>query len=378
MVFQRFIAQSSRWIMSAAVLLLATACAHPNKDNAAETAKTADPLVMAYYFGDGKDLDRYDFNKLTHIIFSFALLDGNKLAFIEPETEAAFLRVAALKTTYPNLKVMVAFGGWGGCETCSDVFSSADNRLAFAKSSLEMMQKHNLDGLDLDWEYPAISGFPDHAYKPEDRENFTELVKVLRETLGNDYRLSFAAGGTDSFIQHSIDWKGVMPLIDNVNLMSYDLYDMEMTGYHSALYSTPLQDNSTDRGVKKLLAAGVAPEKIVIGAAFYSRAWDNVPATNYGVRQPGKVTKGLWFTKIPQTWTKENGYDYRWDDVAKAPYVYNAEKGFFASFDDERSVTEKVKYVREHKLGGIMFWQLMSDNDERSLVDAIHKEVHKQ
>jgi len=48
------------------------------------------------------------------------------------------------------------------------------------------------------------------------------------------------------------------------------------------------------------------------------------------------------------------------------------------SFDDERSVTEKVKYVREHKLGGIMFWQLMSDNDERSLVDAIHKEVHKQ
>ena len=85
------------------------------------------------------------------------------------------------KKNYPKLKVLVSLGGWGGCETCSDVFSSEKARTEFAISTADIIESFNADGIDLDWEYPGISGYPGHSYKPEDRENFTDLIVQLRK-----------------------------------------------------------------------------------------------------------------------------------------------------------------------------------------------------
>ena len=104
---------------------------------AAKTTKadTTPVKVIAYYMGDGSDLARYDFNQLTHIIYSFLHLNGNQLAFDNDKDKQALARLVALKKDYPQLKVMLSLGGWGGCETCSDVFNSAENRTAFAQSA---------------------------------------------------------------------------------------------------------------------------------------------------------------------------------------------------------------------------------------------------
>ena len=120
------------------------------------------------------------------------------------------INVVNQKNKYPNLKVLVSLGGWGGCETCSDVFSSKDAREEFAKSTAEIIKFYNADGIDLDWEYPAIPGPPGHAFRDEDRDNFTDLIKLLREYMKPDDILSFAAGGFKSFIDKSVDWDQVM------------------------------------------------------------------------------------------------------------------------------------------------------------------------
>jgi chitinase len=75
-------------------------------------------------------------------------------------------------------------GGWSGCAPCSDVFSTAAGRTAFAASVKELLLYFKADGIDLDWEYPAIEGYPGHTYRKEDKENFTSLVQALRATLG--------------------------------------------------------------------------------------------------------------------------------------------------------------------------------------------------
>lgn len=344
--------------------------------SASSSSAAAAPLaVMAYYYGNGSDLHEYDFNKLTHIIFSFAHMEGNRLVLASEETRQAFQQVASLKQSYPHLKVMLAFGGWGGCETCSEVFAVADNRQAFAESSRDLLEAFNADGLDLDWEYPAIPGYPDHTWSPADKSNFTALVAALRQTLGDDYLLTFAAGGIDQFIDNSVEWSAVMPLVDYVNIMSYDLFEQQLTGFHTALFSTPRQHHSTDRAVQRLLQLGVPAEKIVIGAAFYARAWQQVGEVDNGVRQPGVAAEGLAFRQIPGEWSEANGYLQFWDEVAKAPYVYHPEKQFFASFDNPRSVTEKTRYVKQLGLGGIMFWQLGNDNPDISLLEAIDAAV---
>ena len=91
-----------------------------------------------------------------------------------------------------------AFGGWGGCETCSEVFSQGENRKEFATSVLELLYEYDLDGIDLDWEYPAMQGFPGHAFKPEDQQNFTALV---RHVAGNPDRRVGAIRRRKSFLK---------------------------------------------------------------------------------------------------------------------------------------------------------------------------------
>lgn len=349
--------------------------------NATQSPNTAQPnpsvKVIAYYMGDGSDLGRYNVNQLTHIIYSFLHLKGNQLDFDSAKDQQAMRQLVALKKQYPHLKVLLSLGGWGGCETCSDIFNSAANRKAFAQSTLKIIREYQADGIDLDWEYPTIEGFPGHKFAAHDRDNFSELVRELRKALGTQYEISFAAGGFDHYLATAVDWKTIMPLLDNVNLMTYDIVNggTPHTGHHTALYSTPQQKDSTDNAVQHLLHLGVAPEKIVIGAAFYARVWKEVAQTNNGLYQTGVHIEGAGFKEFPARYPSNKGFVYHWDDIAKAPYYYSATQKIFATFDDPRSLGEKVKYLRTHKLGGIMFWQLPQDTDNNGLLNSIHENL---
>lgn len=342
----------------------------------AETAP-ASPKIIAYYMGDGSDLQRYNVGQLTHIIYSFLHLNGNQLSFDSAKDKQALQRLVALKKQHPDLKVMLSLGGWGGCETCSDIFNNAENRKAFAKSTLAIIEEYQADGIDLDWEYPTISGFPGHKFAAYDSANFTALIQELRAVFGNRYELSFAAGGFDSFLETAVDWDAIMPLLDNVNLMSYDIVNgaTPHTGHHTALYSTPQQKDSTDNAVQFLLRKGVAPEKIIIGTAFYARVWEQVSATNNGLYQPGVHIDGADYKEFATRFNPADGFIYHWDDIAKAPSFYSPSKKIFATFDDKRSLAEKARYVQQYKLGGMMFWQLPHDTDKDGLLDAIYKNL---
>ncbi len=349
--------------------------------NTTQSPNTAHPTpsvkVIAYYMGDGSDLGRYNVNQLTHIIYSFLHLKGNQLDFDSAKDQQAMRQLVALKKQYPHLKVLLSLGGWGGCETCSDIFNSAANRQAFAQSTLKIIREYQADGIDLDWEYPTIEGFPGHKFAAHDRDNFSELVRELRKALGTHYEISFAAGGFDHYLATAVDWKTIMPLLDNVNLMTYDIVNggTPHTGHHTALYSTPQQKDSTDNAVQHLLRLGVAPEKIVIGAAFYARVWKEVAQTNNGLYQTGVHIEGAGFKEFPARYPSNKGFVYHWDDIAKAPYYYSATQKIFATFDDPRSLGEKVKYLRTHKLSGIMFWQLPHDTDNNGLLNSIHENL---
>ena len=145
------------------------------------------------------------------------------------------------KSLNPELKVMLSLGGWGGCATCSDVFSTSTGRQEFAQSVKEVTTYFGTDGIDLDWEYPSIAGFPGHTFRPEDKENFTALLKEIRAVNGEDFEISFAAGGFTEYIQSAVDWTEVVKYTDFINIMTYDLVHgfSKVSGHHTPLYSTP-------------------------------------------------------------------------------------------------------------------------------------------
>lgn len=328
--------------------------------------------VTAYYTGDTAQINKFDPQKLTHIIFSFCHLNDNRLNVNTPLDTLRIQKLVGLKKINPSLKVLLSLGGWGGCATCSDVFSTNAGRKEFAASVKELTDFFGTDGIDLDWEYPAIEGYSGHQYQPQDRENFTALIKKLRKSLGKKFEISFAAGGFQKYIDEAIEWEKIMKLVDRVNLMSYDLVsDYSTTGHHTPLYSTTQQKESADKAITALLKKGVPAAKIVIGAAFYGRVWDSVAAVNNGLHQPGKFRSSIGYKDFETNFGEQQGFSYYWDSAARAPYLYNSATQLFVTYDDKHSLAEKIKYAMEKGLNGIMFWQLGNDVSENGLLEAI-------
>jgi len=335
--------------------------------------------IIAYYTGDGEAIRQWPVEKLTHIIFSFLKIQNDTLTFHNEKQEKSLQQLVLLKKEYPQLKIMVSIGGWSGCSACSDLFASDAHRKMFAKTTVELFKQYGIDGLDLDWEYPAIEGFPGHKYMAGDKDNFTALVKELRKEMDKEYLLTFAAGGFIKYMEQSIDWEKVMPVVDFVNLMTYDLVGgySKVTGHHTPLHDYMPDQESTSKAVKWLLQAKVPADKLIIGAAMYARVWENLPDTKHPLYQPGDFKRGVSFSEFAKYFSDTSGFKYYWDRKAKAPYQYNPAKHLFATFDDERSIKEKTKFIRQKKLGGIMFWELVQDKNENGLVAEMYDGLRK-
>ncbi|HSZ85697.1 MAG TPA: glycosyl hydrolase family 18 protein [Puia sp.] len=337
------------------------------------SASSKPPAVIAYFAGRPTMIDSFAVNNLSHLIFSFCHLKGNELSVSRMPDTLVIRNMVALKEKNPNLKVILSLGGWGGCKTCSEVFSTKKGRREFVRSVKHLTEYFHTDGIDLDWEYPALVNIPGYPFMPEDKDNFTALVKKLRKKMGADFEISFAAGGYTDYINHSIDWKNTMRYVDIVNLMTYDLVggDDTVTGHHTSLYSTPGQLESTDHAIKLLDSIGVPRNKMAIGVAFYARIFQLRDSLNYGLYRPSKFFRGLSYRDYNKILLSDSGYVYRWDSVAQAPYMYNASKQLFVTFDDTSSIRIKTKYAIDNKLYGVMFWQLADDSYTNGLLDII-------
>lgn len=333
--------------------------------------------IIAYYTGSGAAIKQWPVNKLTHLIFSFLKIQNDTLTFHNTDQENSLQQLVELKKEFPQLKIMVSVGGWSGCSFCSDLFSNDEHRKNFAKTTVALFKQYGIDGLDLDWEYPAIEGFPGHKFDTADKDNFTELIKALRQEMGKDFILTFAAGGFVKYLEQSIDWATVMPLVDFVNLMTYDLVGgyATVTGHHTALQGYQAGQESTGKSVDWLLDNKVPAGKLIIGAAMYARVWENVPDTNHGLYQAGTFKRGVAYTDFANYFGDTSGFRYHWDKKAKAPYQYNSTQKLFATFDDKRSIKAKTKFVRRKRLGGIMFWELGQDLKEGGLVEEMSMEL---
>ena len=162
--------------------------------------------------------------------------------------------------------------------------------------------------------------------------------------------------------------------LDFVNLMTYDYYPDTLAVHHTNLYASDLypEANSGDIAFRAFRQAGVPAEKLVMGISFSSRAFRLKEGSKTG---PGdtviaQTRGGGGFTRIKDSLENRPGYLKGWDQAACAPYLFHPEELLFLTYDDERSVGEKCRYVLENGMGGVMFWEYFSDPKEY-LLDAI-------
>jgi chitinase len=344
-----------------------------NNSKAQYSIKNKQINVIGYYDGDTLSINNYPVEKLTHLIFCFGHLNGNRFFLNKRADTVVIQRMIALKQRNPQLKVMLSLGGWSGCKTCSEVFATDSGRSIFTQSVVEYLNYFKADGIDLDWEYPAIKGFPGHPYSPADKEHFTKLIQQLRKALGRKKEISFAAGGFTKYLLEAVDWKNTAPYVNRINLMSYDLVSGFSTtsGHQTPLYSTPQQIESVDNAVRYLLSIGIASNKITIGAAFYARIFEVNDTLNNGLYQPCHFKQNISYKNIDSLLISNHNLQYHFDSIAQAPYYWDNVNRWLVTFDNSASIQLKVEYSIRKKLDGIMFWQLRDDKTHDGLLDIL-------
>ncbi|MFP5236092.1 MAG: glycoside hydrolase family 18 protein [Acidobacteriota bacterium] len=335
----------------------------------------ASPLVIAYVFPQNTPLSpgQIDPRAIDRVNYAFSAIDHDRMVVGSPQDATNFAVLTSLRRQNPHLAILVSVGGWLGSGQFSHMAATSERRALFAQSVVEFLRRYGLDGLDVDWEYPGQPG-SGHAYKREDKQNYTELLKELRSRFdeeqrrtGNHLFLSVAAGATEDFLAHT-EMNRVAQYVDTVNLMTYDYYEPgseKITGHHAPLYRNPADPEgvSTDGSVRAFEQAGVPARKIVVGIPFYGHVWKDVPDLQHGLYEPGKAPSngGAPFSQI-QSEMLGHGFVRTWDSAAHAPSLYNPQTHMFVSYDDPQSVTEKCHYVLDNRLAGVMFWYYGADN----------------
>lgn len=361
-------------LMAISAVLGFNSCRKSVRDIGQMEEKAKDKVVLAYVFVENNLVqpEQIAAQKLTHINYAFADIQNGVIKKGFESDEQNFALLNSLKKENLHLKILISVGGWTWSGNFSDTALTEESRNKFAKSAVEFVRKYKLDGIDIDWEYPGLPGIG-NPHRPEDKENFTLLLKALREELdryqvedNKHYLTTVAAGAADEFIE-ATEMGEVAKYLDFVNLMTYDFYVAEadpITGHHTCLYTNPEapKDISTHHAVQNFIRAGVPLDKIVIGSAFYGQAWGEVDSKNNGLFQPGKPAMINSSYKSIRTELEGNyGFKRYWDDIAKAPYLYSRSRRIFISYDDPVSVRLKCNYVIDHKLRGIMFWEYNGD-----------------
>lgn len=310
---------------------------------------------------------------LTHVNIAFATINSDFTIAINPVKGLDLAEeINKLKKLYPHIKINLSIGGWGA-DGFSDLASTKQGREKFINSVITYLKQYDLDGVDIDWEFPGQDASGLIKTHPEDPQNFTLLMKELSSSLGSlktnknqKYQLSFAAPFSNWAVQ-SLAIKEVGKYVDYIYLMGYDFVGTwaPKTGHHSNL-----KDNDSAsihlnvyQGIQEYLKACDA-EKLVLGVPAYGYGWHGVTTNANGLFQnaTGALSGegvNLSYTNLKENYIDKNGFKRYWDDTSKAAFLYNGDT--WVTYEDLEAIQKKAELVKKTNLGGMMYWEQTQD-----------------
>lgn len=321
------------WAALAATLLLVGCATRPSYEPIPVVPRwyriPSDFVVVGYFPSWSGDPDRVQYSALTHINYAFVdpTLEGGYAPVAKPEK----LKLIVAYAHAFGVKVLASAAGWSADKP--DVFAAIadDPQLLanFVASSLALVSDYQLDGLDIDWEFPSA----------DTSAGYGRLVHALAEALHAAGKLLTVAVSADDF--HGRDYPdSVVADADLVNIMAYD-DGYKQPGVHHSSYAFAAA--SLDYW---LTTHKVPASKAILGLPFYGRDLENRHARTF---------KSIY----------AHDRDAPGKDVS-ANIGYN---GF-------ATLRAKTLQLARARGGGVMIWQLAQDAaGEHSLLNAIFDAV---
>lgn len=333
------------------ILIISIFACTGNTPKQSGTESSSSNVIVAYVTSWSQIIPEPTY--MTHINYAFAHVNDT-FNGIRIDNEERLKQIVALKKQQPSLKILLSIGGWGSGRF-SEMAADEQYRKQFAEDCLRVVNEFQLDGIDIDWEYPT-SSLADISSSPDDTNNFTLLMKDIRQSIGKDKLLTLASAATAEFI----NFRDIDPYIDFVNIMAYDMASAPL--HHAALYTSENSGKNTSHdAVIKHHTAGVPYHKLVLGMPFYGRGGK------------GGVPNFIDYKEIENL----SGYDILWDEKAQVPYLADSTGAFVCGYDNPRSLTIKCQYIKDNALLGAMYWDYDGDNETGDLRKTVYNVIMK-
>ena len=354
-----------------------TATAQIIDDDLAGKTLGGNRRVIAYADATAGTVTLPPADRITHLFAAFANVGNDGTLTSVPQISSW----NSLKSTNPQLRILLSIGGWNWSSNFPAMAADSVKRATFAQSCRSVVLAQNLDGIDLDWEWPGGGNTVPIA---NDRNNFTALVRAVRvaldelsNTTGKTYELTCYAPASAANIAHW-DLAALKQDFDFFNVQGYDLHGPwdSITGHQSGLLSNPSKDDGLS--IAEVLAlyttAGVAKSQLLVGAPFYGYYWTNVGPNQNGFNQPGGGASDLTYAALSAANSWARSFVRTWDPYSLVPSLQEITaqgNGRWVSYDDPQSLHAKAAFSRAHGYGGVFFWQLGGDTADRSLLTTL-------
>lgn len=284
-----------------------------------------------------------------------------------------------------GVKILISVGGWTLSDNFPSIAASPTKRATFASSCKSLIQTYDLDGIDIDWEYP---GYTPNSGTTADKQNYTLFLQQVRDTLnayqnvtGKTYMMTACFGASQSNMAN-IEWNNVKNILDIMNIMTYDFFGSwdATTNHNSPLYA-PVQGDPTfnlSAAVSYIITNyGVPANKIAAGVAFYGRSFKTTGTPGLHVASTG-TADNITFQLDDGTPSYYNIlanlslFTKNWDNSAKVPYLTgNNSLKTFVSYDDKQSIGLKASYIKNNNLRGAIIWEITGDYLETSVGSGV-------
>jgi chitinase len=314
--------------------------------------------------------DQIPFHRLTHIIHANIAAAPSSDGSLE--VPSGFLEPELVRRAHASgVKVMVLVGA--GAEVFSDLAGAAAARDNFARSLRAFVDVHGYDGVDIDWEYP-------HGSK--DGSNFVAMMAALRASMpAPKYLLSIDVPSDPRQVLGSYDFDGLLPLLDFVNDMTYDMAGpwTATAQINSAIYpdpSNPQPQGSVEQSLDLFIQTyKIPPSMINVGNPFYGYHYTSTEDLYDRCKCHGQAAYVNYGTYVKQR-VNAMGWRRRLDVPSGNPYLLfgTPRQPGFITYDDPVSTYRRVAYsLWQRNAGGVFMWSLDEDYDGHSqdLFDAM-------
>ena len=333
----------------------------------------AAPLFIGYYPDWGKwhkpayTVDKVPYEKLTHVLWSFITPNTDGTLRGDAADDPSALDSMVTLAHAAGTKVIVSLGGGGQSENFVPVASNDALRGKFISNLVQFVATHNLDGLDMDWEW-------EYNPVPEaDTIAYNKLLTELREALPKDKSLSAALPCSRYYGK----WFTPEVLVKNLDWFGFMTYDMTGDWDEKAMFDSPLYPHegyttwSWQETFDYWSKRGVPAEKMVFGIPSFGFQFEGAtgPVSNF---TKGK-TNSISYAQI----VKNTSWEFHFDSVSAEPYAVSANS--YVTFEDPHSAAIKTRWVKDNGYAGIMVWEVSHDYIEgvgNPILDSIAIVLH--